>query len=99
MFTQVTQYLNIAFTMAPINTTFNFVLLVLQSGDIWITPETCEERCGCEGGVVTCQPLGCGENEACVVRNGVRGCYCQDNFILNNDGECVQGTWYRGSVT
>lgn len=62
----------------------------LSSGDIWITPETCEERCGCEGGVVTCQPLGCGENEACVVRNGARGCYCQDNFILNNDGECVQ---------
>ncbi|XP_041471228.1 zonadhesin-like [Lytechinus variegatus] len=62
----------------------------ISSGEVWITPDTCEERCDCQGGILTCEPLGCGDNEVCAVRNGVRGCYCQDNFILNPSGECVR---------
>ncbi|NXL91183.1 FCGBP protein, partial [Alectura lathami] len=48
----------------------------LQRGEEFYPCERCSERCTCEGnGAVRCQPASCGANEACMVQDGVRGCY------------------------
>ncbi|NXC39695.1 FCGBP protein, partial [Penelope pileata] len=48
----------------------------LQRGEEFYPCERCSERCTCKGnGVLECQPAGCAENEACMVQDGVRGCY------------------------
>ncbi|NXL06106.1 FCGBP protein, partial [Mesembrinibis cayennensis] len=36
----------------------------------------CSERCVCKGaGLVDCEPAGCAPGEACMVQDGVQGCY------------------------
>ncbi|XP_068098405.1 IgGFc-binding protein-like [Hyperolius riggenbachi] len=35
----------------------------------------CTQKCTCQSGVVTCQPMACKSTERCQVRYGVRNCY------------------------
>ena len=48
----------------------------LQRGEEFYPCERCSERCVCKGnGEVQCEPTSCGADEACMVQDGVRGCY------------------------
>ncbi|NXX56650.1 FCGBP protein, partial [Scopus umbretta] len=47
-----------------------------KMGEEFFSCPHCSERCTCKGsGVVQCHPESCGEDEVCMVRDGVRGCY------------------------
>ena len=64
--------------------------LYSQPDQRWVD-STCENICVCSSGVVSCQSYGCDENAECSIRNGIRGCYCQNGF--EGDGqECTRGT-------
>uniref|UniRef100_A0A8C2STI4 VWFD domain-containing protein n=1 Tax=Coturnix japonica TaxID=93934 RepID=A0A8C2STI4_COTJA len=48
----------------------------LQRGEEFYPCERCSQRCVCKGnGELQCEPTSCGANEACMVQDGVRGCY------------------------
>ncbi|XP_075594390.1 IgGFc-binding protein-like [Balearica regulorum gibbericeps] len=47
-------------------------------GEEFFACPRCSERCTCKGtGEVECRPDGCAADEACMVQDGVRGCYPQ----------------------
>ncbi|NXO49603.1 FCGBP protein, partial [Aramus guarauna] len=49
-----------------------------KAGEEFFACPRCSERCTCKKtGEVECRPDGCAEDEACMVQDGVRGCYPQ----------------------
>ncbi|XP_072040242.1 IgGFc-binding protein-like [Amphiura filiformis] len=53
----------------------------------------CALRCLCVGNdQVECEPFVCGKHAACDVRDGVRGCYCEEGFKLLSDGKTCEAT-------
>ncbi|PIK34070.1 putative IgGFc-binding protein [Apostichopus japonicus] len=52
----------------------------LSAGDGFIS-EDCSEECSCVEGVLTCEMLDpCHDNAQCELRDGIRGCYCDDGY-------------------
>ncbi|XP_041091095.1 IgGFc-binding protein-like [Polyodon spathula] len=47
-----------------------------KAGEMFFPDGLCTSQCTCgASGAVQCQPITCGENEACQVKNGVQGCH------------------------
>lgn len=70
-----------------------------QAGDGFIS-EDCSEECSCVEGVLTCEMLDpCHDNAQCELRDGIRGCYCDDGY--QGDGiTCEEGEKQRiGTMT
>ena len=63
---------------------------ILQAGETWISND-CTSKCTCHhGDNYDCEPYMCHQYAECDVRDGVRGCYCNNNY--EGDGlNCVRG--------
>nr|XP_054773221.1 IgGFc-binding protein-like [Lytechinus pictus] len=62
----------------------------MESRSEWIS-DTCDRRCTCTGITLTCSDIECGEFEECIIKGGVRDCYCFDRFTRNEDDICIRG--------
>ncbi|PIK34073.1 putative zonadhesin, partial [Apostichopus japonicus] len=50
-----------------------------SAGDSYVT-EDCSRLCECTTTGIACAPYDCDVNSECILRNGVRGCFCQDGY-------------------
>ncbi|KAJ8031641.1 IgGFc-binding protein [Holothuria leucospilota] len=62
----------------------------LQVGEKW-TNEDCTRHCKCTGNGIQCQEYSCPPKATCVVKNGIRDCYCLPGYSMR-DGACERGS-------
>lgn len=67
-----------------------FLVFRFQAGDSYVT-EDCSQLCECTNtSSIACVSYDCDVNSECILRNGVRGCFCQDGY--RGDGlQCEEG--------
>ncbi|XP_071498841.1 IgGFc-binding protein-like, partial [Diadema antillarum] len=62
--------------------------LYIEAGTVWVS-DSCDRRCACDAGSLTCMDMSCGDFEECVIKGGVRDCYCVNRFV-REEGTCVR---------